>query len=103
MDYMKVPELNHALMMLPVSPNDCSTPLPSRRRFFANLINAVYTPTTGLLAQIEDQKRVIEELRGKVSQIGICTWCKWEINKCQCNTDEINQMQFSKDDYRNRA
>jgi hypothetical protein len=74
MDYLKVPEYPQGWINdLGINPFHWgelkkynSTLSDSEWRWLANLINAVYTPTTGLLAQIEDQKRVIEEYMGKV-------------------------------------
>ena len=74
MDYLKVPEYPQGWINdLGINPfhsdelkNYNSTLSDSEWRWLANLINAVYTPTTGLLAQIEDQKRVIEELKSRL-------------------------------------
>lgn len=74
MDYLKVPGYPEGWSnKLDTDPlhwfelkRSTTTLIDDEWRWLADLINAVYTPTTGLLAQLENQKRVIEELQNRL-------------------------------------
>ena len=72
MDYLKVPELpeywDERMFAWIERTREVSDIFNSdgSHTFLATLLRTVYTPTTGLLAQIEDQKRVIEELKSRL-------------------------------------
>lgn len=78
--YLKVPELhkswNEHMPFVPVGGwinlnSKHKVPYAPSAVWLANLINAVYMPDTGLLAQLEVKQKEIEYLRAKVDRLEV--------------------------------